>query len=350
MPAWSRIPSSVLPRIYTGEEVLTMPEPDWLLTDFIQKGGLTLVYGEPGGGKSLVMQDWANVLAAPGDNWFWMGRKRLRQANVLYIMGEGQGGLRGRLLAWKKHRNMNTLPQVSWIMEPVHLWRPASDPVLTPPQVALIQLVKDENYDVMFLDTLAATYGAGNENTQQDMNQYLQVCAEIQRLGCAIVIAHHNSKGSKTLRGSTVLMGAADTVIFLDPTFDKEDHRLQVVKLVAKKQKDGIPFSPVLLAPKIHDVDTKVGQSLTLSYMDFSEEESPKQVVRREKIMKAVQMNPGISAHIVRKTVGGKTTLVAENLKWLVRDGQLVRRRNDFDDDSLTYGYYVVEAEEVETL
>ena len=54
MAAEARIPESVLPRIYRGQDVLELPEPDWLLEDFIQKGGLTIVYGEPGGGKYKV--------------------------------------------------------------------------------------------------------------------------------------------------------------------------------------------------------------------------------------------------------------------------------------------------------
>ncbi|NIS18380.1 MAG: AAA family ATPase, partial [Thermoplasmata archaeon] len=234
------------------------------LRDFIQKGGLTVVYGEPGGGKSLVIQAWANILAAPGSSWAWVGRERAHRAEVLYIMAEGQGGLRGRLLAWQEHRAVEFLPGVRWMMSPFEVWRPPQEREFTEQQQEMLRYIEQEGIEVVFIDTLAATFGGGNENAQQDMNQYLQMCAAMQALGASVVIAHHAAKGSKTVRGSTVLHGAADTVILLDPNRSETTSEILSTELKLKKQKDGTPFAPITLRPKVYKVDTKAGESLVL--------------------------------------------------------------------------------------
>ena len=314
MPAELRIPESLLPRIYRGQDVLDMPEPDWLLEDFIQKGGITVVYGEPGGGKSLVIQAWANVLAAEGDGWAWAGRERLKRARVLYVMGEGQGGLRGRLFAWQQSRHIGYIPEVDWIMQPIHLWFSGDAP--TDQQNELIDLIGIEGYDVVFLDTLAATFGGGNENVQQDMNKYLQVCQEMQKRGASVVIAHHSTKNTKDLRGSTVLHGAADTVVHLQPTFDKETHGLLETVLKAKKQKDGIPFNPVKLVPKTYKVDTKIGQSIALDLGDYEEDRD-----LRSRILDWLGANPGErSLEDIRTNVAGGNRKIGDMVKQLVEE------------------------------
>jgi len=260
-----------LPPIYVGAQILDMREPDWLLPDFIQEGGLTVIYGPPGGAKSLVMMDWANVLSAAGGGWKWFGRERERRTTVLYVLGEGQGGLKGRVLAWMKHRQLETMPDVQWMLEPMSLWRrPGTDK--TDEQRALLDYIRQEQIGVVFVDTLARTFGGGNENMQQDMNVYLSMIGDIQEMGASVVLAHHVAKSTGEMRGSTALRAAADTAIKMCPDFSAG--RLVKVKMVASKQKDGIPFEPMTLAPVQFDVDTKTGSSIALDFSTSSGSDS----------------------------------------------------------------------------
>ena len=180
-------------------------------------------------------------------------------------------------------------------------------------------MVGVEQYDVVFLDTLAATFGGGNENVQQDMNKYLQVCQEMQKLGASVVIAHHSTKNTKDLRGSTVLHGAADTVIHLHPSFDKETHGLLETVLKAKKQKDGIPFSPVKLVPKTYKVDTKIGQSIALDIGNYEAERD-----LRSRLLEFLESHSGeASMEDIRKGVKGSNQVISEQVKSLVEEGQI---------------------------
>lgn len=235
------------PKLYIGSDVLDLPEPEWLIPGFIQKGGLTVIYGEPGAGKSLLMLDWANTMQY---GWKWMGRETVK-ARSLYLMAEGQYGLRGRLLAWKANRGADRLPDVAYSLENVALWRPPGQAEHTAEQLGLVDVVDDYGIDVVLVDTLAATFGGGNENSQQDMNMFLDSLRRFQERGASVIISHHVTKESKTLRGSTVLSGAADTMIRLEPKRAAENYALvESVTAYCDKQKDYIPFSPFKMAVK----------------------------------------------------------------------------------------------------
>ena len=58
--------------------------------------GLTIIYGEPGAGKSFIALDMALRIAL---GWDWHG-VRTKQVGVLYIAGEGVRGIGKRVDGW----------------------------------------------------------------------------------------------------------------------------------------------------------------------------------------------------------------------------------------------------------
>jgi hypothetical protein len=288
---------------------LEIPEPEWVLEDFIQAGGLTVLHGVPGAGKSLLAQDWSLVV---NNGWEWCGRETKR-SQVLYIMGEGQTGLRGRLLAWLVARNTEYVPTVHWIMEPVALWaNPAGG--FTQEQIGLLRYIQDNEINLVVADTLSATFGGGNENMQQDMNQYLKWFKEVMSMGSAAVIVHHESKSATgSPRGSTVLAGAADTIIRVEPVLDSDGETMKGCTIRCKKQKDGMPFSRLRLKLESYAVDTDRGTSVVLKPQASAEAKAEDANAERVAAMlDYIRSRPGISWNgVVTHMKGRKSELMA---------------------------------------
>jgi hypothetical protein len=324
MPTPLNPADSLLPPIYVGDQIKDLPEPDWLLQDFIQEQGITLLGAEPGAGKSLIMQAWANMLAWDTKS-DWCGRYRARQCKVLYLMAEGQGGLRPRLMAWEKSKGIDTLPPAQWMPEPVYLWHTPGTG-LTDQQVEFVAWVQNENIDVVFVDTLAATFGGGNENSQQDMNQYMQVVRAFKKAGSAVVIAHHLARAGN-LRGSTVLPGDADTIMLLDAERD-DDGRLLFVEVKCGKQKDGVPFQRFWVVPQAHDIDTKTGEHITLEYggkdqSKFKMTNKGPRVNYADMLLAEIEANPGEAYTMHRNKLKVNTTRLGDAKRELLDTGQI---------------------------
>lgn len=230
-------------RLWEGEGVANLPEPEWLIRNFVQKGGLTVVYGPPGSGKSLAMLDWAQHIET-GE--YWHGRHATSYGRALYVLAEGQFGLKGRLEAWKAHYGKDILPPVRYHIEGVSFW--AKEGAENAGADAIVAAAAALDVDVVFIDTMAATFGGGDENRQQDMNLYLRPLRELRQMGIAVVIAHHANRSEGLVRGSSVLTGEADTIIEMRPTVDKDNPgRVLWTTVVCRKQKDYIPFPPFRL-------------------------------------------------------------------------------------------------------
>ena len=68
---------------------------------------------------------------------------------------------------------------------------------------------------LIIIDTLARTFGGGDENKQNDMNAYVSAVDRLKKAtGAHVMIVHHSGVHENAReRGSNVLRGAADTVI-----------------------------------------------------------------------------------------------------------------------------------------
>jgi hypothetical protein len=110
---------------------------------------------------------------------------------------------------------------------------------------ALFQQFNDYECDMLFIDTLANTFG-GNENSQQDANNYLAAIRMFVNAGAPVVIVHHNTKEGDDSRGSTVFEGAVDTKVAVKESKGK-------VHLYITQQKDGDPGFNLNMRLKVYD-------------------------------------------------------------------------------------------------
>lgn len=217
-------------KLLTTADLMQMPAPQWLVKGLIRSDGLGVIYGAPGEGKTfLTLSLMLSILH--GVRCFDR-RTDHSDGVIVYVAGEGVGGLMPRARAWLQHHGIdpNAPSGARYIQCPV--------PLLDPQAVEKVILdikheVRGAPVKMVIFDTLARCFGDGDENLQTDMNRFVAACSLIQReLSCAVWVVHHQPKGSDDMRGSSALPGAADTILRVSKT-------TQGLQVEVRKQKDG---------------------------------------------------------------------------------------------------------------
>ncbi|MEC8848757.1 MAG: AAA family ATPase [Pseudomonadota bacterium] len=202
--------------------------PQWLVTDLIEADTLAQLFGQSGAGKSFVAIDWACCIAT-GEPWH--GRP-VRQGSVIYVAGEGHGGLSRRLKAWTHHRG------VSLDNAPLFVSKTAAafmDPTSAAAVTAAVDAVAAENEapTLIVVDTLARNLGPGDENSNTDIGLFINALDALRvRYGCTVLIVHHSGHMDKgRARGASALKAA------MDHEFQAEK-RAHGITLTAQKMKE----------------------------------------------------------------------------------------------------------------
>lgn len=193
-------------RLQSVAEIMAAPPRQYLLQGLFAPAELIVLWGQPKSGKSFLALCLSYGLAIGATLW---GRAVPRPLRVLYIAAEGAGGMGARLRALQERLGY-TGGRLAVIAQAVQIGPPGFD------AEALREAVKAHAADLVVIDTLARTFGDGNEDATQDMNAFVAECDRIrEETGAAVLVIHHGAKaeGSKTPRGSGALMGAADLIL-----------------------------------------------------------------------------------------------------------------------------------------
>ena len=206
---------------------------EWLIESVIPKGSFTALYGPPGSFKSFIALDIAEAIATGRT---WMGREVKQTGAVLYLAGEGFGGIGARIKACKLHHQTQDGAPIYIVRHQLNLRSSAED--FNALMIAVVQLVEQTGleFSLAIVDTLARAFGGGNENSSEDMGAFITAMGKVQEfLNCALMVLHHSGKdAAKGLRGHSSLLGAVDTELELL----RFDEQMKGV-LTISKQKDG---------------------------------------------------------------------------------------------------------------
>lgn len=184
------------------DELLEMPQPDWLV-DGIFPQGLSVMFGAPKAGKSYLALSMAWSLAT-GSPWFSRNRGREPQ-QVLYLAGEGVGDLRLRAEALLEHTDTHPGGRLAW-------W-PVSLQLSNPTDAARLRLeVEKLGAKVVIVDTWARYAGVRDENDAAQTQQAVNALEALTRNGVSVVVVHHASKQG-VMRGSSALAGAVEAAV-----------------------------------------------------------------------------------------------------------------------------------------
>lgn len=200
-------PAERTPRLMSYADLAALPPIRYLVADRIPEG-FTVLFGEPKSGKTFVALDWALTIAAQG-------------SPVVYCVGEGARGLRGRIDAWMRvHPQMDPTP--NWNMLALGDF----------PRLLQPRSVRELHWDLasmdrapvlVVIDTWARALTPGDENKQQDTQQAIAALDDVRdRHGCSVLVLHHSRStqsgepAPERPRGSTALDGAIDMMWRLD--------------------------------------------------------------------------------------------------------------------------------------
>lgn len=216
---------------------------EWLIEDIIPKKAFVALYAPPASYKSFIALDMAEAVATGRD---WMGKTVKQSGVVLYIAGEGHGGLGARIKACKIKNNSPDGSPLYVIRAQINLRSSQED--FDNLLKAINDLLEEIGQPLVMivLDTLMRMSGGGfNENSSEDMGGFITQAGKLQALyECALLVIHHSGKDvTKGLRGHSSLLGAVDTELEinrLDSVINTGDPTVRGSgTITVTKQKDG---------------------------------------------------------------------------------------------------------------
>lgn len=244
-------------------------KPDWLIEDIAEKDSVIAIFGAPKAGKSFITVDIASHIAKGLD---WHGFKT-EQSSVVYLAGEGQRGIARRINAWSQLNNENL----------------DTAPLLVSNRGA--RLLDDKDHDMLkqtiestedhygkvgliIIDTLARNFGAGNENSTEDMNSFIEKIDDLKNhFGACIMLVHHTGHNANTrARGSSVLPAAVDW----EYKVTREDIGDEMwIEFSQTLVKDGNPIQPLDFKFDVQELPFEGVTSGALSKRDKQDKPKP---------------------------------------------------------------------------
>lgn len=255
---------------HSGAELCKQPKPiDYLIKGIMRKGGLGMIYGESGCGKSFTVLDMAASIACEKIE-SWHGLK-LHHGPVIYFCGEGADGINARLACWCNEHDINPDSlQLEIFDEVFKLDCDKEDPAHSLENtIAEIKATYEKPALVIF-DTLNI-YMKAEENSNTDVGRFCLACRKlIQELSCTVFIAHHtgkNTEAKKLARGASALRGAVDFELRLEKSES-------LLTLKTSKIKDGQEHPNLLFNLRQHEIPGWVdedGEPVTSCTIELAE-------------------------------------------------------------------------------
>ena len=208
--------------LLSDDDLCKLPPPQWRIKNVLPETGLAAVYGASGSGKSFLVLDAIQSMAA-GHEWFGYKSK---PCNVVYCALEGEGGIAGRVSAYRIHHGA-TAQNIRYLVQPFSLLEPGDINDL-----AHAIKANGSSADVVVLDTLNRAAPGADENSSSDMGNLIAAAKRLQTLiGGLVILVHHTGKdATKGLRGHSSLLAALDAAIEVRRDGDRREWLIAKVK------------------------------------------------------------------------------------------------------------------------
>jgi hypothetical protein len=233
-------------RLLSISDVKCQASPEWRVEGLLSVGALSMVYAPQEQFKTFFALDLA-LSVAHGQQFH--GR-RVKQGPIVYVLGEGRGGLKNRIQAWLDERDVTYVESAFFVLEAVQ-FKQRDDVKALRAQIDARGITPA----MLFIDTFARSAVGIDENQAMEIGVWIDAVTNLQQaLDVDVVALHHAQKGSSDSgsireRGSSAFIGAVDTVIRLKKGQD-------TVKVTCEKQKDAERFEDFTLAVKVRRLGT----------------------------------------------------------------------------------------------
>ena len=189
-----------------ADEVLSqVTNPNWLIKDVVETESLMQIYGAPKSGKSFVAIAMSCAIASGQD---FYGNKAFKKP-VLYICGEGQRGVKRRLSAWQQAQySLSGIPL--YLSDRAVRIGDKDDFERLTQEIEAIKAIEGD-IGMIVVDTFQRNFGGGNENSAEDVGNFIhQLDGLISVYGCNVCIVHHSGHEGNRARGSSVIGASLD--------------------------------------------------------------------------------------------------------------------------------------------
>ncbi len=244
-------------KLLSDADLSKLPPMQWRIKKVLPEIGLVAVSGLSGSGKSFVLTDLEQSIAAGRD---WFGYKT-RPCRIVHCALEGESGQAGRVAAYRIHHG-KTSPSIRYMLQPFNLLEPCDIEDL-----AKAIKTSGEGAEVVVLDTLNRASCGADENSSADMGRIIAAAKKLQELiGGLVIVSHHLGKDtSKGLRGHSSLHAALDAVIEIR----RDGDRREWLVTKSKDGEDGASHSFELQAVELgHDEDDEPITSCVIHPLD----------------------------------------------------------------------------------
>lgn len=221
---------------YELTDVEAFEPPEWLIPDLIPKRGTVQITGKQKSFKTFLVLDMVLGIAAGCTTFGSIPES----APVIYIAGENASQLAlAHVPAWcMANDQMPELLPFRIVREMPHAAQPDE-------MIEFVREIKklDIRPAVVVIDTATRALRGLDENNAKDMGQFSAACEMIQReLECTVIVIRHTGKDvARGGRGSNVIEGDFDTILFVDRKEDdsfEPPHKTMFVTLTVKDQRN----------------------------------------------------------------------------------------------------------------
>lgn len=269
------VPSSGLVR--ADELIKNVTGTQYLIKPYLETDCVGTIFGDSDTYKSFLMLDIGLHLATGTD---YHGH-HVHQCPVVYIAGEGHGGIGRRVLAWSVKRGINLDNQPFYITKiPAQLIEAGNAQEIA----RIIKEVCPETPGMIVIDTLSTNIGEGDESSNSDMAVLLNNVNEYIRkpTGACIPIVAHVGHGDKNReRGAYALRGNVEFRINVQREGALSDRRCTLYSI---KVKDGEIFPPAAFQaeqidlPDVFDSEGEQATSLVMKAIEYVAPKTEKQL------------------------------------------------------------------------
>jgi hypothetical protein len=213
---------------------LGQPAPlKWIVKNWVPDLGVTMIYGESGGGKTFLALDIACHIAAGLD---WHGHRTKKGISV-YMAGEGNYGIRQRVASWCKAHNIDRLDNLLISNKAIDMDSPAASAQI----IKAVRELTTEDAVQITIDTLN-NHMTGNENDAKDTRNMLNAVQIVGRaLNAGMCMVHHTGnaiEAKNRARGSSAWKASMDSQILVS----KKDGLIEVICTKMKDTEEPQPF------------------------------------------------------------------------------------------------------------
>ena len=201
-----------------------IPPLEPLVGDLLAMNTVARVVGPSGTFKSFVLLDMCGHV---GTGMKWHGQY-VHQGLVIYLVAEGEQGIRKRVRAWEQHYGMR-MDNVRFLPRPVQAMSPEWD--------VLIEALRRMQPVLVVVDTQARVTLGVEENSNTDMGRVVDRFDQLRTAaGACVAVVHHTGHVGEHGRGASAVKGTLQSELMVSRKGDKIPNTILTIK--SGKQKD----------------------------------------------------------------------------------------------------------------